>query len=148
MSARRAVGAAKRGTNAPADARAERAARARVQDAKVALGERGPKWWEGHDETGWRARIEACLLALLRAREPASSLCPSDAARAAGGEDWRERMGLVRDVAVGLAAQGIVEVARAGVMVEPDARGAVRVRRGPRFDAPGPRGARDAPDRT
>ena len=42
MSARRAVGAAKRAE----DADAERAARARVHAAKVGLGERGPKWWE------------------------------------------------------------------------------------------------------
>ncbi len=42
MSARRAVGAAKRA----GDAGAESAARARVHAAKVALGERGPKWWE------------------------------------------------------------------------------------------------------
>lgn len=42
MSARSAVGWAKR----RGDAEAERAARARVQAAKVALGERGPKWWE------------------------------------------------------------------------------------------------------
>jgi hypothetical protein len=42
MSARRAVGAAKRAQ----DAEAERAARARVHAAKVALGERGTPWWE------------------------------------------------------------------------------------------------------
>lgn len=42
MDARRAVGAAKRA----GDEEAERAARARVHAAKVALGERGPKWWE------------------------------------------------------------------------------------------------------
>ena len=42
MSARRAVGAAKRA----GDAAAEAQARARVHAAKVALGERGPKWWE------------------------------------------------------------------------------------------------------
>ena len=45
MSARRAVGAAKRKD----DADAERAARDRVHVAKVALGERGPKWWERDD---------------------------------------------------------------------------------------------------
>lgn len=39
MAARRAVGAA------PDDA-ARRAARTRVQAAKVALGERGPVWWD------------------------------------------------------------------------------------------------------
>jgi hypothetical protein len=41
MSARSAVGHAKR----RGDAGAERAARDRVHAAKVALGERGPKWW-------------------------------------------------------------------------------------------------------
>jgi uncharacterized protein len=42
MSARSAVGWAKRRR----DPTAERAARDRVQAAKVALGERGSKWWE------------------------------------------------------------------------------------------------------
>jgi hypothetical protein len=42
MSARSAVGWAKR----RGDADAERAARARVHAAKVGLGERGPRWWE------------------------------------------------------------------------------------------------------
>jgi hypothetical protein len=42
MSARRAVGVAKRAD----DATAERAARDRVHAAKVALGERGTPWWE------------------------------------------------------------------------------------------------------
>ena len=41
MSARRAVGAALRG---PDDA-ALAAARARINEAKIALGERGPVWW-------------------------------------------------------------------------------------------------------
>ena len=42
MDARRAVGAAMKDS----DKRAERAARERVQQAKVALGERGPVWWD------------------------------------------------------------------------------------------------------
>lgn len=42
MGARRDVGAALRAH----DAEAERDARARVQTAKVALGERGDPWWE------------------------------------------------------------------------------------------------------
>ena len=45
MRARRDVGAAKRA----GDAAAEADARARVHAAKVALGERGPKWWERED---------------------------------------------------------------------------------------------------
>ena len=42
MSARRAVGSALKN----GDKDAEQVARNRVQAAKVALGERGPKWWE------------------------------------------------------------------------------------------------------
>ncbi|MHA6332717.1 hypothetical protein ACXYL9_03450 [Qipengyuania sp. CAU 1752] len=42
MNARRAVGAATRAS----DEAAEKAARAKVHEAKVALGERGPVWWD------------------------------------------------------------------------------------------------------
>lgn len=42
MDARRAVAAAKRN----GDAEAEKAARAKVHEAKIALGERGPVWWD------------------------------------------------------------------------------------------------------
>jgi hypothetical protein len=48
MSARSAVGWAKR----KRDPAGERAARDRVQAAKVALGERGPKWWERRKTPG------------------------------------------------------------------------------------------------
>jgi len=41
MDARRAVAAAKRN----GDAEAEKAARTKVHEAKIALGERGPVWW-------------------------------------------------------------------------------------------------------
>jgi hypothetical protein len=49
MSARSAVGHAKR----KGDKAAERAARDRVHAAKVALGERGPKWWEDQGGPGF-----------------------------------------------------------------------------------------------
>jgi hypothetical protein len=42
MAARRAV----RSATSAADANAERAARARVHQAKIALGERGAPWWD------------------------------------------------------------------------------------------------------
>ena len=51
MSARRAVRAAL----ASRDGRAESDARARVQDAKVALGERGVPWWEAGPDVEPRA---------------------------------------------------------------------------------------------
>lgn len=45
MEARRQVGAALRS----GDTERERTARARVHETKVALGERGPTWWDGPD---------------------------------------------------------------------------------------------------
>jgi hypothetical protein len=59
MSARRAVGAALRA----GDGDAERAARDRVQRAKVALGERGTPWWEQTDAER-RERWESLLRTL------------------------------------------------------------------------------------
>ena len=56
MSARRAVGDALRS----GDEQAERAARARVQRTKTALGERGTPWWE-QSEQERRQRWEAGL---------------------------------------------------------------------------------------
>ena len=51
MDARRAVGTAKR----DADPEAERDARARVHAAKVALGERGPTWWDSDEDHNRKA---------------------------------------------------------------------------------------------
>ncbi|GGV19319.1 hypothetical protein GCM10010275_71210 [Streptomyces litmocidini] len=59
MAARRAVAAALRAR----DPEAERAARARVHTAKVALGERGTPWWDQR-ETERRARWSEGLAAL------------------------------------------------------------------------------------
>ncbi|MFD3532642.1 hypothetical protein [Streptomyces sp. NPDC058661] len=57
--ARRAVATARRAQ----DTAAERAARARVHAAKVALGERGTPWWD-QQETERRARWSEGLAAL------------------------------------------------------------------------------------
>ncbi len=63
MSARRAVGAAKRSE----DQGAERGARDRVHDAKVALGERGEKWWlEDVDDASVADRSDRARRALAR----------------------------------------------------------------------------------
>ncbi|ROQ23242.1 hypothetical protein EDD98_7692 [Streptomyces sp. PanSC19] len=59
MAARRAVATARRAQ----DEEAERAARARVHMAKVALGERGTPWWD-QQETERRARWSEGLAAL------------------------------------------------------------------------------------
>ena len=106
-------------------------ARPRVQDAKVALGERGDPWWEPTPD-GRRVRLAAAMRALLRHRRPESTICPSDAARVAGGEAWRELMDDAREVAADLARQGVLVVRQHGADVDvATAAGPVRLARGP-----------------
>jgi len=126
MAARREVGAA------GGEERRTTAARARVQHAKVALGERGEPWWEPASDAGMADRLRAAMLVLLRARDPGSTICPSDAARVAGGAGWRSAMSAARDVATDLAAAGVLDVRQHGRSVDPGrTRGAVRLARGP-----------------
>ncbi len=109
-------------------------ARPRVQDAKVALGERGRPWWEEPTDDNLRERLAATMRALLRHREPDRTICPSDAARAVGGSSWRSRMDAARAVAAELHDTGVVRVRQRGEDVDPrTARGPVRIARGPRF---------------
>ena len=51
-------------------------------------------------------------------RGPGKTLCPSEAARAAGAEAWRERMPAVREVAAQLARAGRLEVCQKGEAVD------------------------------
>lgn len=118
MAARRAVGAARRA----GDAHAERTARARVQAAKVALGERGPKWWE---------RIEREIIAAVTARGPGKTVCPSEVARTLVGDDaFGELMPHVREAAAVLADRGEIVVTQRGAPVDArTARGPIRLGR-------------------
>ena len=95
-------------------------ARPRVQDAKVALGERGDPWWGEPSESAHRTRLAAAIRVLARHRAPDGTTCPSDAARAVGGEAWRDLMDLTREVASDLARAGDVEITQGGVVVDPD----------------------------
>jgi Protein of unknown function (DUF3253) len=128
MDARREVGAAGRASD---DVRVQRA-RDRVQDAKVALGERGAPWWETPTQEQLAERLAATMRVLLSHRSEESTICPSDAARAAGGAGWREHMHLARQVAFELQAQGVVEVRSAGERVQrlEEATGPLRLARG------------------
>lgn len=122
MDARRAVKAA----DGPASTAG---ARARVDDAKRALGERGRPWWEPDEEGSTRERLTATVLTLARHRAP-KTICPSDAARAAGGQRWRSLMPEAREVARQLACDGEVEVLQKGEPLDPAApwKGPVRIR--------------------
>ncbi|MFI1992980.1 DUF3253 domain-containing protein [Actinoplanes sp. NPDC020271] len=106
-------------------------ARPRVQDAKVALGERGDPWWEPTPD-GQRVRLAAAIRTLLRHRRPEATICPSDAARVAGGETWRDLMDAAREVAAELARDGVVTVRQHGEDVDiTAATGPIRLARGP-----------------
>ncbi|MEJ5868416.1 DUF2256 and DUF3253 domain-containing protein [Pseudokineococcus sp. 5B2Z-1] len=85
----------------------------------------------GADPVG--SDLEAAVLRLLDARAPGATICPSEAARAVGGEDWRPLMEPARAAARRLAAAGEVEVTQRGSVVDPStARGPVRLRRAAR----------------
>ena len=73
---------------------------------------------------------EEAILSLLAKREPGKTICPSDAARALGGDEgFRPFMQPVRDAARGLVARGELEVTQRGVVVDvDDVRGPIRLR--------------------
>lgn len=132
MAARRAVKAAR------GDEVAVAAARHRVHDAKVALGERGAPWWEPAPAEEHRERVAATVRALLRHRSAGATICPSDVARAVSSPDWRPAMAEVRAVAVEQAADGEIVVLQRGIP-EPhpaEARGPIRYGRADSFPDP------------
>ena len=105
-------------------------ARARVNDAKIALGERGQPWWDKREPTAFDERISATIRALLRKRAN-SSICPSEVARVVcgDGDAWRESMGEVRRVAAEMASRGELTATQKGMAVEAEnARGPIRLR--------------------
>lgn len=75
-------------------------------------------------------RLEAAIRALTEHRGPRSSICPSDAARALGGDDWRELMDDARESTRRLARSGEVEITQRGNAVDPDGdwSGPIRIR--------------------
>jgi hypothetical protein len=77
-----------------------------------------------------RSEAERAILDLLAQRDPGKTICPSDAARAMGGDDgFRPLMPVVRDAARALVAEGRIEVTQRGEPVDLDgARGAIRLR--------------------
>ena len=142
MDARRAVGRALR----LEDTEAERRARQRVQRSKVALGERGPVWWDDgaadftrrlvgntpYAEWYRRARRSAdAITRLLDARPPHATICPSEGARAASPRGWRSELDAVRDIARHLARHDLLVITQRGRALDPDEpfRGAIRLGR-------------------
>ncbi|HWR86302.1 MAG TPA: DUF2256 and DUF3253 domain-containing protein [Rhodoglobus sp.] len=74
--------------------------------------------------------LEQVILSLLNDRAAGATICPSEAARAVGGEQWRDRMEDARRAARRLVADGQVQITQRGSVVDPStARGPIRIRR-------------------
>ena len=101
-------------------------ARPRVQDAKVALGERGYEWWTQPSPTQLEVRVTATIRALLRKRD-GKTICPSDVARVVGGDGWRTLMPRVREIAYAMQDAGDVLVTQKGEPADASAKGPVRI---------------------
>ena len=75
-------------------------------------------------------QLEASLESLLDRRSATASVCPSEAARAVGADDWSELMEPARMAARRLVASGRAEITQGGQVVDPSRfKGPIRVRR-------------------
>jgi hypothetical protein len=75
-------------------------------------------------------RLEELIIELLDQRAEGATICPSEAARAASPEAWRELMDPVRRAASRLVDQQRVVITQGGEVVDPaSARGPIRIRR-------------------
>jgi hypothetical protein len=73
--------------------------------------------------------MEDAILALLAARAPTASICPSEAARRVSPTGWRDRMDDARAAAVRLRDRGLVVITRGGVVVDAVSGGPIRIAR-------------------
>ena len=75
-----------------------------------------------------RAEIAAEIARQVDQRGAGKTICPSEVARALGGDDWRDLMAPVRAVAGEMAAEGRIVVSQGGETVKIDeATGPVRL---------------------
>lgn len=74
--------------------------------------------------------LERAIESLLDSRARTATICPSEAARVVGGEDWRPLMEPARMAARRLVAAGRLEITQGGRVVDPSrASGPIRLRR-------------------
>ena len=74
-------------------------------------------------------QLESTIVSLLHKSARDATICPSDAARAIGGEEWRDLMEPARRAARRMVARGELQITQGGVVVDPStAKGAIRLR--------------------
>lgn len=75
-------------------------------------------------------QLESAIAVLLAARARGATICPSEAARAVGGEDWRELMEPARAAARRMVVRGELDIVQGGRVVDGStAKGPIRLRR-------------------
>ena len=75
------------------------------------------------------ANLDQALKSLLAERGVSKTVCPSEVARAVGGEGWRDLMEPARAAARRLVARGEAEITQHGQVVDPStAKGPIRIR--------------------
>jgi hypothetical protein len=74
--------------------------------------------------------MESAISSLLDRRAERKTICPSEAARAIGGKNWRDLMPDAREAAARMADRGEVVVTQKGTTVDArSARGPIRIGR-------------------
>lgn len=74
--------------------------------------------------------LERVILDLLDNRAKGATICPSEAARAVGGDEWRDDMDAARAAAQRLVDAGEVDITQGGEVVDgATAKGPIRIRR-------------------
>lgn len=75
-------------------------------------------------------QLSTTILELLAARARNATICPSEAAKAVGGDDWEELMEPARCAARRLVVTGEVQITQGGRVVDPStAKGPIRLRK-------------------
>lgn len=73
--------------------------------------------------------LDRVLTRLLAERGAGKTVCPSEVARAVGGEQWRDLMEPARSAARRAVARGDAEITQQGRVVDPStAKGPIRIR--------------------
>lgn len=75
-------------------------------------------------------QLSTAILDLLATRARGATICPSEAAKAVGGDDWEELMEPARCAARRLVVTGEIEITQGGRVVDPStAKGPIRLRK-------------------
>ena len=83
-----------------------------------------------HGVTATDLKLEEAIATLLSARATDATICPSEAAKAVGGNEWSDLMEPARRAARRMVARGELQITQGGTVVDPStAKGPIRLRR-------------------